>query len=148
VKFLPIAALPSCHGVQFQRSIHGLSAITSELGKSVAPASDPPPITGCPSCLLRMSIRMEKRGRWTGGRRGSLSGGITCVEKGGSQGKRRNVHESFWFYCTFSIILRNSSKSSMPSAFLSPSFISSSISSSVMASPVLRMMRENSSLSM
>lgn len=129
--------------------------------------------------------------------------------------RRRNVHEFFSFYCTFSIILRNSgkeagkcaelliceqfkawefcfvfilwngnikprrqlagtnvlilslqelgstgvggnhmtavrlpSKSSMPSAFLSPSFISSSISSSVMGSPVLRMMRANSSLSM
>lgn len=28
----------------------------------------------------------------------------------GSQEGRRNVHESFWFYCTFSIILRNSGK--------------------------------------
>lgn len=40
------------------------------------------------------------------------------------------------------------SKSSMPSEFLSPSFISSSISSSEMDSPLLRMMRANSSLSM
>lgn len=55
----PIAALPSCHGVQCQRSIHGLSAFTSELGKRVAQPATP---SGCPSCLLRMSIRMEKRG--------------------------------------------------------------------------------------
>lgn len=138
----------------------------------VSPSQRPRP-GGCPSCLLRMAIRMEKRGSEPGGQD---VWGSWDVFRGGLTGERRNVHESFWVYCTFSIILRNSgndrqtkhltsvkdigtvlnygsslrvpSKSSMPSAFLSPSFNSSSISSSVMLSPVLRMMTANSSLSM
>lgn len=107
------------------------------------------PTSGCSSCLLRIFIRMEKRGREPGGQG---EGGSVVRSLSGSEwgftGGWRNVHESFLFYCTFSIILRNSSKSSMPSLFLSPSFNSSSISSSEMDSPVLRMMRANSSLSM
>lgn len=63
----PIAALLSCHGVQGQRSIHGLSAFTSKLGKRLAQPATP---SGCPSCLLRMCIRMEKRGSEPGGQEG------------------------------------------------------------------------------
>lgn len=36
-----------------------------------------------------------------------INRGSDAFRVGGSQG---NVHESFWFYCTFSIILRNSGK--------------------------------------
>lgn len=110
--------------------------------EKMLPSQRPP--TGCSSCLLRTFIRMEKKGSEPGGQEGEGGSGS---EWGFTEGWR-NVHESFLFYCTFSIILRNSSKSSMPSLFLSPSFRSSSISSSEMASPVLRMIRANSSLSM
>lgn len=69
---VPIAALPSCHQEQFQRSISGLSAFTRELGKSVARSATP---IGCSSCLLRMFIRMEKRGSEPGGRWKRVNGG-------------------------------------------------------------------------
>lgn len=39
---------------------------------------------------------------WVSGGSGAFRMGFT--------GRRRNVHESLWFYCTFSIILRNSSE--------------------------------------
>ncbi|KAK2851010.1 hypothetical protein Q5P01_007286 [Channa striata] len=84
------AALPSCHRVQCQHSIRGLSAFTCELGESVSQPATP---TGCPSCLLRMTIRMKKRGSepsgQDGGRRWSVkgqfervSGGVRCVQRG------------------------------------------------------------------
>lgn len=70
----------------------------------VSPSQRPRP-GGCPSCLLRMAIRMEKRGSEPGGQD---VWGSWDVFRGGLTGERRNVHESFWVYCTFSIILRNS----------------------------------------
>lgn len=45
-------------GAQSPHCIHGLSAFTSKLGKSVTQPATP---AGCPSCLLRMSMRMEKK---------------------------------------------------------------------------------------
>lgn len=67
-------------------------------------------------------------------------------------GRRRQqqglAQECLVTYCTPSIIFRNSSKSILPSLFLSPSFISSSISSSVMSSPDERRISPSSSPSM
>lgn len=50
--------------------------------------------------------------RW-GGRDGEKDGRGGVADDGVSvrrRRRRRNVHESFSFYCTFSIILRNSGK--------------------------------------
>lgn len=44
----------------------------------------------------------------TGGGFGWINGGSVTLCRGGHG--ERNVHESLWFYCTFSIILRNSEK--------------------------------------
>lgn len=49
---------------------------------------------------------MEKKGSEPGGQEGEGGSGS---EWGFTEGWR-NVHESFLFYCTFSIILRNSDK--------------------------------------
>lgn len=72
--------------------------------EKMLPSQRPP--TGCSSCLLRTSIRMEKKGSEPGGQEGEGGSGS---EWGFTEGWR-NVHESFLFYCTFSIILRNSDK--------------------------------------
>lgn len=65
----------------FEHSINGLSTFTSELGKGVAQLSTP---TGCPSCLLRLSSRMEKRGSEPGGQEGGWGGGWFGWVDGGS----------------------------------------------------------------
>lgn len=56
---------------------HRQSAFTSEPGKSVARPATP---ARCPSCLLRMSMRVEKRGSEPGGQEG---GEVSVVEGGG-----------------------------------------------------------------
>lgn len=64
------------------------------------------PTTGCPSRLLRVELKDQVDRR--GGGKGWLvvTNGGELVRRG--RRRRRNVHESFRFYCTFSIILRNS----------------------------------------
>lgn len=72
------------------------------------------PTTGCPSRLLRVELKdqVDRRGGGEGGGKGWLvvTNGGELVRRG--RRRRRNVHESFRFYCTFSIILRNSGEKS------------------------------------
>jgi len=78
-------------GYSFSAASMGLCAITKRVGEECSPASDPPPITGCPSCLLRMFYkdgeevrlvdRMEEgEFEWANG-----GGRVRCVQNGGSQ---------------------------------------------------------------
>lgn len=76
---VPVNKMQRVCAVNFFNAFTGCIHSQARLGKSVAQPATP---ARCPSCLLRMFIRMEKRGSEPGGqegrRRGSVEGGLSC----------------------------------------------------------------------